>query len=118
MLADPVRQMKLELRLGTWRECSGECNVTRRVCAQAIERERQYLGTHRVADEEHALLVPRLEVVADHALEVGARFLGSARLPEILQRRQAHGGNTARGQVRGESSIKARPTAIARQDHR
>ena len=114
----PVRDAYLERGVGVDAQQADARHPLTQVRRQAIHHERQHVGAERVTDEQHALLVPGREVVAQQARHVARGRFRRAPAPEILQRVQSHGRHATRCQARGEFLIESGPAAIPGEQQR
>src|SRR5487761_2336732 len=83
--AEPVREMKFEIRAVAQPKQRGQSDERARLRWQPIDHERQGVGALRIADHERPAPTPDFRVVAQYAVEVARRTVRRARGPEILQ---------------------------------
>src|ERR1700730_16147391 len=114
----PVGDAYLERGAGVDAQQADARHALTQLRRQAIDHERQHVRAERVTYEQHALLVPGREVVAQQARHVARGRLRRALAPEILQRVQSHGRHATRCQARGELLIEPGPAAIPGEQQR
>ncbi len=109
--------MELERRAGADADHRHQLDQRPRCRRQAIDRERQYIGPLRIADDERSLPLPQRGVVPQHLVEILGHSLGSSRAPEVAQRIDPCDRNARIGERRSDLLVDPRPAAIAREQH-
>ena len=83
--ADPVGNTDFEGGVAVDAEEADARHLRAQVGGQAIDHERQHVGTEGIADQEHALLVPGAQVMPQDARYVARGLIRCALLPEVLE---------------------------------